>query len=163
MISHESSVKRTISPLCVLILLTSFSEGYSRERFKVASIADSAPATASLAGTVVDENDAVVPEASVEVKDTGASIRKEVRTSPVGLFTITELPPGRYTLAVQHAGFATSEVKGLSLKVNERLALKIRLKVGPVGETITIDADTSIVQRSPAVSTSLSRQMIENL
>ena len=51
----------------------------------------------------------------------------------------------------------------VALKVNDQIALKIQLKVGPIGETVTIDPDSSIVQRSPAVSTTVSRQMLENL
>src|SRR5437867_1166973 len=159
----ESSVKPTLSALCVLILLTNFSEGNSRELFKAAAIIACPPATASLVGTVVDENDAVVSEANVLVREVITQVKKEAKTNPVGLFTITELAPGTYTVAVQHQGFATAEIRGLSLKVNDRLTLKVQLRVGPLGETVTIDPDSSIVQRSPAVSTTLSRQIIDNL
>lgn len=162
MLSLKSSLIGVLSSLCVLILLTDF-EGHGREIFKAASISNSSPASASVAGTVVDENDAVVPEASVLVKGVTTGIRKEAKTNGIGLFTITELPPGSYTVAVQHQGFATAEIRGLSLKVNDQVALKIQLKVGQVGETVTIDPDSSIVQRSPAVATTLNRQMIENL
>jgi len=120
-------------------------------------------ARGTLLGTVVDENDAVVPEASVSVKDISKTIRKETKTSHVGVFIITELPPGNYTVAVQQQGFATAEIKGLALKVNDQLALKIQLKVGEISETVTIDPDTSIVQRSAAVATIFNRQMVENL
>jgi hypothetical protein len=163
MISRRFSIKKFLSPLCVFIILTNFSAGYSRELFKSALTIDSSPASATLAGTVVDENDAVVPEASVLVKDVSTQIRKEAKTNPVGLFAITQLPPGSYTVAVQHAGFATAEIRGLALKVNDQVALKIQLKVGQIGETVTIEADSSIVQRSPAVATTLNRQIIENL
>ncbi len=119
--------------------------------------------TATLSGTVVDENDAVVPAASVLVRDTGKIIKKQARTSPVGIFIFTQLPPGNYTVAVQQQGFATAEIRGLSLKVNDQLALKIQLKVGQIGETVTIDPDRSIIQPSATVSTTLNRQMVENL
>jgi hypothetical protein len=116
-----------------------------------------------LGGTVVDENDAVVPAASVSVRDVRTGIKKEATTDRIGLFTVRELPPGNYTVAVQHQGFATAEVRGLSLRVNDQLALKIRLKVGLVGETVTVDAESSVVHWSPAVATTLNRQMVENL
>ena len=63
--------------------------------------------TATLSGTVVDENDAVVPEASVLVKDSSKIIKREARTSRVGVFIITQLPPGNYTVSFMH-GFRTS-------------------------------------------------------
>jgi len=161
--SRRSSVKGVFPSLCVLALLTNVSQGRSQELFKGATIINSSPASATLAGTVVDENDAVVPEASVLVKDVRTQVRTEAKTSHVGLFTIPELPPGSYTVAVQHEGFATAEIRGLSLKVNDQVALKIQLKVGQVGETVTIDPDSSIVPRSTVVATTLNRQMIENL
>ncbi len=140
------------------------SQGQNRELFRRTSfVADPAPARGTLLGTVVDENDAVVPEASVSVKDISKTIRKETKTSHVGVFIITQLPPGNYTVAVQQQGFATAEIKGLALKVNDQLALKIQLKVGQIGETVTVDPDSSIVQRSAAVATTLNRQMVENL
>jgi hypothetical protein len=140
------------------------SQGQNRELFRKTSfVADPALARGTLLGTVVDENDAVVPEASVSVKDNSKTIRKETKTSRVGVFIITELPPGNYTVAVQQQGFATAEIKDLALKVNDQLALKIQLKVGEIGETVTIDPDTSIVQRSAAVATIFNRQMIESL
>ncbi|HJP91653.1 MAG TPA: TonB-dependent receptor [Pyrinomonadaceae bacterium] len=163
MLSHRFSVDRVLSSLFILVLLPTLGEGQSRDVFKTASLINSLPASATLAGTVVDENDAVVPEARVLVKDVGTQIRKEVKTNQIGLFRVTELPPGSYIVAVQHLGFATAEIRGLPIKVNDQLALKIQLKVGQIGETVTIDADSSIVQRSPAISTNLNRQIIENL
>ncbi len=140
------------------------SRGQNRELFRNTSFAaDPSPARGMLLGTVVDENDAVVPEARVSVSDIGKTIRKETKTSHAGIFIITELPPGNYTVAVQQQGFATAEVRGLSLKINDQLALKIQLKVGQVTETVTVDPDSSIVQRSAVVATTLNRQVVENL
>src|SRR5262249_30105918 len=156
------SIKRALSSLCGVVLLAT-ANSYSRESVKFDLHVNSSPATASLRGTVVDEDDAVVPGATVLVKNITALIKRESKTNPVGLFSITELPPGDYTVAVQHEGFATAEIKGLSLRVNDQLALKIQLRVGQIGETVTVDPDTSIVHRSPAVSTTLGRPLIESL
>src|ERR1044072_2695700 len=163
MIAHKCSIKGVVSVLGVLILLSNPSRLHSKPFFEGPSVRNSPLPSATLAGTVVDENDAVVSDASVLVKDLGAQLKREVKTNPIGLFKVTELPPGSYIVAVQHQGFATAEIKGLALKVNDQVALKIRLKVGQVGETVTIDPDSSIVQRSPSVATSLNRQMIDNL
>src|SRR5215813_3260189 len=160
MSSRRSSVNGTLSSLCILILFTA-NENRSPAFVKAASVTDSAPATASLSGTVVDENNAVVRQANVIVTEIKMKVRKESNTRPIGIFTITELPPGSYTVAVRHDGFATVELRNLPLKVNDQLALKIQLRVGQIGETVTIDADRSIVHRSPAVSTTFGRQMIE--
>jgi hypothetical protein len=125
--------------------------------------ADAPGMTSALGGIVVDETDAVVADASVSVKDTSRGVNKEARTSSTGKFLIPQLPPGSYTVSVQHQGFATSEIKDLRLKVHEQLTLKVPLKVGQIGETVTVEAEASVVNKTPDVSTSVNRQMMENL
>jgi hypothetical protein len=161
--SRNTSLETALVSLC-LLLSAIHSQGQSQKLFRETSfVADPPLARGTLLGTVVDENDAVVSEARVSVKDIGTKIRKETKTSHAGIFIITELPPGHYTVAVQQQGFATAEIRGLTLKVNDQLALKIQLKVGQVSETVTVDPDSSIVQRSAVVATTLNRQVIENL
>src|SRR3989442_12814684 len=164
LVSRKASLGTALVSLCLLLSTIHVSQGQNRKLFRNASfVADPTPARGTLLGTVVDENDAVVAEASVSVKDISKTIRKETKTSHVGVFIITELPPGNYAVAVKQQGFATAEIKGLALKVNDQLTLKIQLRVGEIGETVTIDPDTSIVQRSAAVATIFNRQMVENL
>jgi len=127
------------------------------------SINDSRPVAASLTGTVIDENNAVVPNADVLVKDSRDSVKREATTGADGAFAILQLPPGNYTVAVHHLGFATAEVRDVALKIREQLALKIQLKLGNIGETVTVVADESIVQRSPALGLSFDRRLIEYL
>src|SRR5215213_742970 len=161
----ESAGKRLLSLLSSLLLTASLAAAQTGGLLKSASpaapSADAPDMTAALGGIVVDENDAVVPDANVTVRDAGRGVNKEARTSNTGKFLVSQLPPGSYTVSVRHQGFATSEVRNLPLKVKEQLALKIPLKVGQIGETVTVEA--SIINRTPDVSTSISRQMVENL
>ncbi len=163
--SRNSPVIGLFSSVWLLLLIFHCAQGQnSSELFTtVSTLGNHAPGTATLSGTVVDENDAVVPEANVLVRDIRKITLKEARTSTAGMFIITQLPAGNYTVAVQQQGFATAEIQGLLLKVNDQLALKIQLKVGQIGETVTIDPDSSIVQPSTAVATTLNRQTMENL
>src|SRR5215217_4938494 len=163
----ELANKRLLSLLSFLLLAASVTAaqtgGLLKSASPVAPSADAPNMTAALGGIVVDENDAVVSDASVTVKDVSRVVKKDVRTSNIGKFLISQLPPGSYTVSVQHQGFATSEVRNLPLKVNEQLALKIPLKVGQIGETVTVEAEASIINRTPDVSSSINRQMVENL
>jgi len=164
MISRNASLGRALVSLCLLLLIIQVNHGQNAKVFRnTFFVADPSPATATLVGTVVDENDAVVPEARVSAKDISKTISKEAKTSHVGVFIINDLPPGNYTVDVQQRGFATAEIRGLTLKVNDQLALRIQLKVGQIGETVTIDPEGSIEQRSPAIGTTLNRQIVENL
>jgi hypothetical protein len=121
---------------------------------------------ATLGGTVLDESGAVVPSVEITVLNLSTAVQRHSMTSGEGAFVIPLLPPGRYTLTAQRDGFATLEVRNIVLNVGDRQALRINLKVGEVGESVTIvDALSSGVERSAAssVSTVVNRRFVENL
>jgi outer membrane receptor protein involved in Fe transport len=148
-----------------VLLLASLGFAQSVELKDSTSLANDAPsaATATLSGVVTDENNAVIPGASVSIKDTGRGVQKDAVTASDGTFIITELLPGSYLVAVQHQGFSTAEVKNVSLRTGEQTSLKIQLKVGDIGETVSITADSAPVNKSISPGLSLERQAIENL
>ncbi len=120
-------------------------------------------ATATLNGIVTDENDAVIPGASVSVKDLSRKLQKSAMTGSDGSFMITELLPGSYIVAVQREGFSTAEVTDVMLRMGEQTALKIQLRVGHIGETVTITAEPSPLKKSMASGMTLERNTIEDL
>ncbi len=131
-------------------------------RRAVASGAQSPSAT--LGGTVLDENGAVVPVVEITVLNLSIAVQRHATTDGEGAFTIPLLPPGRYTLTAQREGFATLEVRNIVLNVGDRQALRIKLEVGEVGETVTVvDALNSGVEQSASVSTVVNRKFVENL
>ena len=135
----------------------------NRDLFTKAPVSDWPLVTATLTGIVVDQNNAVVPDAAVLVKDVSESIRREATTGNDGGFTILRLPPGFYSVAVRHQGFATAEVRDVALKTRDQIALKIQLKLGHIGETVTVGADDSTSRKNPAPGLDLDRHFIEDL
>lgn len=163
--NSRKHVARHLWASVYVLLLASFGFAQSVELRDSAARASDAPsaATATLSGVVMDENNAVIPGAAVSVKDTGRGLQKETVTASDGTFTITELLPGSYTVAVQHQGFSTAEVKDVSLRTGEQTRLKIQLKVGDIGVTVSIAADSAPFIKSISPGLSLERQAIENL
>src|SRR5687768_7658645 len=132
--------------------------------FAAAARAQSPAAT--LGGTVLDENGAVVPAVEITVLSLSTAVQRHATTGGEGAFVVPLLPPGRYTLTAQREGFATLEVRNIVLNVGDRQALRIRLQVGEVGETITVvDALDGGVERSASssVSTVVNRRFVESL
>lgn len=127
----------------------------------VATRAQSSAAT--LAGTVSDERGAVITgvEVAAVSKETGA--RRTSTTNGDGYFVISPLPPGPYTVTARRQGFATVEVKGVVLNVNDQRSLQIQLRVGEISEAITVEEAQVIELESAAVSTLVDRQFVENL
>jgi hypothetical protein len=100
------------------------------------------------------------------VLNLSTAVQRHALTGGEGAFVVPLLPPGRYTLTAQRDGFATLEVRNITLNVGDRQALRIRLRVGEVGESVTVvDAVSPGVERSASssVSTVVNRKFVENL
>ena len=55
-------------------------------------------ASASIQGTVTDMSGAAVPDASVQVRNTGTDASQKTTTDSAGRFTVSDLPVGNYEL-----------------------------------------------------------------
>ena len=120
--------------------------------------------TAELSGFVKDPQDAVVPKATIEVRneDTGAVSRST--TNSGGIYTISGLNPGKYDATVQAQGFKTATRDGIALDVAQRARLDIKLEVGSVTEKIVVTSDATMINATDAsVATVTDRTLIENL
>lgn len=97
--------------------------------------------TATLTGTVSDTSGAVVAGATVIMKNEASGDLRRTVSNGEGFFTITAVPPGVYTVAVEAKGFNKFEQKGVSLNAGDKRNLSdIALAVGSGAETVTVEA-----------------------
>ncbi|HZI17739.1 MAG TPA: TonB-dependent receptor [Pyrinomonadaceae bacterium] len=122
-----------------------------------------APLTASLSGTVVDENGAIVPGARVTVSNHATGLQRQVLADGEGYFVFPMLPPGVYTTRVTQQGFAPVEVRDVTLGEGEQLALRIQLKVGTVGLYITVEDTVRAHHESSSTGVVFDRKEVERL
>jgi hypothetical protein len=120
-------------------------------------------ATATLSGTVVDDREAVVSGVEVTIINPATGLKRTTKTNDAGYYFFPALAPGNYTVTTQRDGFAPAEVKDVVLNVSDQRALRIQLKVGQVGETITVTSDLGTIKEDPAVATVVDQQFISNL
>ncbi|HKZ79486.1 MAG TPA: carboxypeptidase regulatory-like domain-containing protein [Pyrinomonadaceae bacterium] len=120
-------------------------------------------ATATISGTVEDQNGAVIPGVNITIQNTGTSFERQATSSDAGSFTIPLLPPGTYTLTARRDGFTPVEIRNVVLNVGDQKSLQIELKVGPVGATVDVKSDAPLINESPAVGTVVDRQFVGNL
>ena len=162
--ARELSLGRTrAGALGLLLLLLGPCAGGARGPSCAGFSARAQSPTATLAGTVMDDAGAVIPSVRITVLNLDTAIQRHATTSDEGYFVIPLLPPGRYNLTAQHAGFATLEVRDVVLNVNDQLALRIRLKIGALGETVTVVGGLDASQQASGVSTVVNRRFVENL
>ncbi len=58
-----------------------------------------------------------------------------------GAYDIEQVPPGRYSMSVESAGFKRYEQSGLTLQVNQLAEIDVGLQLGSVKETIEVRAE----------------------
>jgi hypothetical protein len=121
-------------------------------------------ATATLSGTVTDQNDAVVPGVSVAVISITQGFQRSTITNREGAFVVPLLPPGTYTVKAEREGFTTAEVPDVVLNVNDQVTLNIPLKVGSLsGTSVDVLSTPPLLDQSPALGTTVDQQFVGNL
>src|SRR5690242_13254734 len=92
--------------------------------------------TGAISGTVTDPAGQVVPSATVTLLNEKTGENRSATTNDAGSFSFPVVPPGTYSIKIEHAGFRTYQNTGVVLSANERQALgDIRLQIGTVSET----------------------------
>jgi hypothetical protein len=102
--------------------------------------------TAAMTGVVQDTSNAVVPGATVTVTQTATNFTTHAVSGNNGVFSIPSLPVGPYTLSVAAHSFAPYEQTGIVLTVGQVANIQVTLKVGGVGEKITVTANAATVE-----------------
>lgn len=120
----------------------------------------------SFAGTVADQNGAVVQGATVTATLLSTNSARKAVTDSEGRYHFVELQPGAYTLRAEAAGFATQERADLQTIAGESVRLDFRLRP----EGVAVEQTVVSEGQAPAVDTTrtvtggtVTREEIERL
>lgn len=103
--------------------------------------------TGTIVGTVKDASGAVIAGASITVLNADKNIVvRTLATDSFGNYTAPLLPVGHYTVTAEAAGFKKATQTGIELNVNAKLTINLALQVGPVQETVTVEASAVQVE-----------------
>ena len=97
---------------------------------------------AEIAGTVMDPSGAVVPGASIEVRNLGTGRNRRAYANNAGEFSLAGLPPGEYRVEIISLGFQTAQMQRIALQPRDRAVLSITLQIGESIETVAVTAVT---------------------
>ena len=106
--------------------------------------------TGAIKGTVTDASGAVVPNANVEVTNSGTGLTRSATTQADGSYIVTLLPLGNYRVRVQATGFNPVEVAIVTVNVAETAIFNAALEVGSQTQAVTVEATADTVQTSNA-------------
>jgi uncharacterized protein YfaS (alpha-2-macroglobulin family) len=103
-----------------------------------------------IVGTVTDASGAVVPGASIEVREISVAKPRTATANAAGQFSLSGLPAGEYAVRVSMAGFRTAS-QGLTLHARDRAVLSANLSVGNVTETVEVSGANMAVETEAMV------------
>ena len=109
--------------------------------FLLLSAAAIAQDTASLTGTIRDNTGAVIPDASVTLKNTATGIARDLKTNSAGEYVAAAVPPGQYNLTVSVAGFRKYQADGVVLRVAQNARIDVTMRVGNTHEEVTVHGE----------------------
>jgi hypothetical protein len=117
----------------------------------------------ALTGRVTDQRGAVVPGASVFVRNLDTQVEATTETSSSGLYRFSVLSPGSYSVTVGLMGFRT--VRSLvQVQVGNTTTQDFELQVGTKGDTVTVVGTTLTLRPTESsTSTVLQRSFFEEL
>src|SRR5579864_1972324 len=119
--------------------------------------------TGTIVGTVTDQVAAVVPKATVTVRNRDTNASRVVETAADGTFSVPSLAPGSYDVLVELTGFQPT-VTPVDLATGSTTAVKISLSVSTRQEALTVTGTTSLVDlESNKVQGLVGRSQIDNL
>ena len=123
-----------------------------------------AQTSATLAGRVNDSTGGVVPGATVTARHLQRSIERIAVSDADGRYVIAALPVGTYDVRVELSGFKPAVRQGVTLTVNESLAVDFTMEVGGVVESVNVIGDASTVNtRTGELSYLVDDRAIEQL
>src|SRR2546422_462469 len=91
-----------------------------------------------IVGTIYDPNKAVVPGATVTVKDLATNVARQVVTNESGDYVITPLDPGIYSVSATASGFETTVRSGIELSVGQGGRVDLQLKLGATNTQVEV-------------------------
>ncbi len=115
-------------------------------------------------GVVTDTSKAVVPGASVTVRDVNTGFTKVLTTNSSGLYDTASILPGTYTVTVSKTGFKTFVRSNLIVQAGTPLTVNATLVVGATTQTVQVTSQSPLLKtENAAQGTSLQGNVMTEL
>jgi hypothetical protein len=133
--SHRSSAPFY---LCLLFLLLAVPlAGVARGQ---------ATTTGNLSGTVTDPSGAVVPNATLTIRNPEVGAVVTQHSNAQGGYNFSDLQVGNYTLTVTAQGFASTVIQRVAIDTGRSININPMLKVGAANEQVNVTSDQQVLE-----------------
>lgn len=128
------------------------------------SLAFAEASSASLNITVSDTSGAMIPDATVTLRNSDTSQEQTSVSNKTGNASFPFVKPGHYTLTVSKNGFSDVTVDSILLNVGDDKHLQLVLKVGAESQSVTVDGSGATINTTDgSVSTVIDQKFVENI
>jgi hypothetical protein len=120
--------------------------------------------TGAISGTVTDQTDAIIPGATVQLKDEGTGMTRDTVTNESGFFQFPDLNHGTYSVTVTLQGFQKAVFSKVVVESGRTTDVRVKLTAGGLEETVTVEGTSPVLETtSNMISNTLSRKDIVEL
>src|SRR6267142_3042865 len=98
---------------------------------------------AGIQETVTDTNGGLVPDAKITLANTETGKTQETTSSSEGFSRLSGLPPGKYKLMVEKAGYKQKVFDNVAVNAEAVQGIDVQLEVGDVSATVTVTQETA--------------------
>ncbi|HWB99734.1 MAG TPA: carboxypeptidase-like regulatory domain-containing protein, partial [Bryobacteraceae bacterium] len=118
----------------------------------------------TITGRVLDPTAAAVPDAKVEALSQSTRVRYTAQSNQTGVYSIQQLPVGRYDVTVEAPGFTRYLHKDVDISIAQTVTLDISLSVGAVDQTVEVSSAPAAVESSTSdLGTVVNRNLVIDL
>ena len=109
----------------------------------------------TVSGRVMDSTGAVLPGATVSLRNVDTGIDRTVTTDARGYYTAPNLSLGNYEITAGNGGFQTEVRRGITLNVGQNAVIDFTLKVGSVTERVEVTGEAPLIETTTATVSGL--------
>lgn len=116
----------------------------------------------TVGGTVVDQNQAAIPNATVTLTNSVTGYNRTATTDSTGAFRFNDVPPNNYQLTVSATGFAMSQ-QSVAVRTLVPISLQVPLAVTGVSSTVNVESSAVLIENIPSTHTDVDQSLIAKL
>lgn len=100
--------------------------------------------SSNVQGVVLDPSQAVIPNATVTLRNLDTQVERKTTTGASGVYRFSSLPPGRYEIRAEAEGFQTRTVT-IDLLTAQTADVTLRLEVRGTGERVVVVGEPPVL------------------
>jgi len=119
---------------------------------------------AVISGDVTDSTGATAPGVRVIARNLDQNVEYTSLSNEGGRYVTPFLPPGKYSLRFEKAGFKPQVRDSIQLSAVDRVNINVKLEVGALTESITVTSETPLLQTETALrSGTIEQKLISDI